>query len=247
MLIKVLVEDNNEMNEHGLSLYIEYADQKILFDTGQSDLYLRNAKKMSVDLSLIDFVVLSHGHYDHGNGLVHLSKKTLLCHPEVFLRRYRNDIYIGLNQSKEAVEEKFDLVTSRKPYFITKDICFLGEVNPRKTKYILEDGATDYIPDDSALAINSKKGIIIITGCSHAGILNIIEKSKEVFNEDKIYAVIGGFHLKEVSSALDVVVKGFKNIEKIYTGHCTSQQVIDYLNKKGLKVNQLSSLMTIEI
>ena len=139
------------------------------------------------------------------------------------------------------------MITSRKPYFITKDICFLGEVNPRETKYILEDGSTDYIPDDSALAINSKEGIIIITGCSHAGILNIINKSKEVFNEDKIYAVIGGLHLKKINSVLDAVVEGFKNIEHIYTGHCTSQQVIDYLNKKGIKVNQLSSLKTIEI
>lgn len=247
MLIKVLVEDNNEINEHGLSLYIEYADQKILFDTGQSNLYLKNAKKMSVDLSLIDFVVLSHGHYDHGNGLIHLSEKKLLCHPEVFLRRYRNETYIGINQSKEAIEEKFDLITSSDPYYITKDICFLGEVKPRETKYVLEDGSIDCIPDDSALAINTRNGIIIITGCSHAGILNIIEKSKVVFEKEKIHAVIGGFHLKEVNSALDLVVKGFKNIEHIYTGHCTSQQVIHYLNKKGLKVNQLSSLMTIEV
>lgn len=247
MIIKVLVEDNNEINEHGLSLYIEYADEKILFDAGQSDLFLRNAEKMGVNLSLIDFIVLSHGHYDHGNGLVHLSNRTLLCHPDVFLRRYRDETYIGLNQTKESIEEKFDLITSRKPYFITKDICFLGEVNPRKTKYVLDDGSIDYIPDDSALAIQSKDGIIIITGCSHAGILNIIEKSKDVFNEDKIYAIIGGFHLKEVNSTLDVVDEGLKNIDHIYTGHCTSQQVMEYLNKKGLKVNQLSSLMTIEI
>lgn len=247
MLIKVLVEDHNEMNEHGLSLYIEYADEKILFDTGQSDLFLKNAEKMRVNLSLIDFVVLSHGHYDHGNGLMYLSKKTLLCHPDVFLKRYRDETYIGLNQPKKAVEEKFHLITSKEPYFITKDICFLGEVNPKETKYVLEDGSTDYIPDDSALAIYSKNGIIIITGCSHAGILNIIEKSKEVFNKDKIYAVIGGFHLKVINSTLDVVAEGLRNINHIYTGHCTSQQVIDYLNKKGLKINQLSSLMTIEI
>jgi len=247
MIVKVLVEDNNEINEHGLSLYIEYAGQRILFDTGQSDLYLKNAKKMDVDLSTIDLVVLSHGHYDHGNGLVHLPKTTLLCHPEVFLRRYRKDVYIGLNQSKEEIEEKFNLVTSRKPYFITKDICFLGEIKPQETKYILEDGSVDYIPDDSALAFKSKDGIIIITGCSHAGILNIIEKSKKVFDEDKIYAVIGGFHLKEISSELDDVVNGMGNIEHIYTGHCTSNHVIDYLNEKELEVNRLRSLMTIEI
>ena len=247
MIIKVLVEDNNEINEHGLSLYIEYVGQKILFDTGQSDLYLNNAKKMSVDLSSIDFVVLSHGHYDHGNGLVHLSKTTLLCHPKVFLRRYRNQTYIGLNQTRKEVEEKFNLVATREPYFITKDICFLGEVNPRETKYVLEDGSTDYIPDDSALAINSKDGIIIITGCSHAGILNIIEKSKEIFNKNKIYAIVGGFHLKEINTSLDEVVESLNNIEHIYTGHCTSQQVIDYLNEKGLEINKLKSLMTIEI
>jgi 7,8-dihydropterin-6-yl-methyl-4-(beta-D-ribofuranosyl)aminobenzene 5'-phosphate synthase len=178
---------------------------------------------------------------------VYLSNKTLLCHPDVFLRRYRNETYIGLNQSKKEIKEKFHLITSKEPYFITKDVCFLGEVNPRETKYVLDDGSKDYIPDDSALAIHSEDGIIVITGCSHAGILNIIEKSKEVFSEDKIHAVIGGFHLKEINSKLDVIVEGLKNINHIYTGHCTSQQVMDYLNKKGLKVNQLSSLMTIEI
>lgn len=247
MIVKVLVEDNNEINEHGLSFYIEYAEQKILFDTGQSDLYLKNAKKMDVDLRAIDLVVLSHGHYDHGNGLVHLPKTTLVCHPEVFLRRYRKDFYIGLNQSKKKIEEKFNLVSSRKPYFITNDICFLGEIKSQETKYVLEGGSVDYISDDSALAFNSKDGIIVITGCSHAGILNIIKKAKEVFDEDKIYAVIGGFHLKVISSELDDVVNGMKNIEHIYTGHCTSQQVIDYLNEKELEVIRLRSLMTIEI
>ena len=247
MIIKVLVEDHNKINEHGLSFYIESNGQKILFDTGQSDLYYKNAKEMGIDLSMIDLVVLSHGHYDHGNGLTHLGGVTLVCHPKVFSKRYRNKKYIGINQSRKEIEEKFDLVTSKKPYFITKDICFLGEVKPRATNYTLEDGSIDYIPDDSALAINTENGLVVITGCSHAGIINIIQRSQEVFKKDKIYAVIGGFHLKEINSALDRVAKALKNIEIIYTGHCTKKQVIDYLNKKGLKVNALRSLMTIEI
>lgn len=247
MIVKVLVEDHNKINEHGLSLYIEYNDQKILFDTGQSDLYYKNAKEMDIDLSDINLAVLSHGHYDHGNGLMHLEGGTLLCHPEVFRERYHNKKYIGINQSKKEIEEKFDLVTSKEPYFITEDICFLGEVKAKRTKYVLQDGSKDYIPDDSALAFNTSDGIIVITGCSHSGVINIIERSKEIFKKEKIYAVIGGFHLKEINSALNEVIQGLKNIEYIYTGHCTRQQVIDYLNEKGLEINKLKSLMTIEI
>ena len=248
MIIKVLVENDNEINEHGLSLYIEYAQQRILFDTGQSDLFLKNAKKLGVDLKSIDFAVLSHGHYDHGNGLKYLESTKLLCHPGVFSKRYRKDgTYIGLNLSKKQIAGKFNLITTKKPYFINDDICFLGEINPKATKYILADGSIDYIPDDSALAINSADGIIIITGCSHAGIINIIDQSKKVFNQEKVYAVIGGFHLKEINSSLDDIVDKMHSIEHIYTGHCTSKRVIEYLNEKGLSVKKLRSLMTIKV
>jgi len=248
MIIKILVEDDNEIKEHGLSLMIEYDDKKILFDVGQSDLFLRNGKKMGVDFTTLDLVVLSHGHYDHGNGLMYLRDLTLLCHPEVFLKRYRPDgSYVGLNLTKEEINKRFNLMTSKEPYFITNDICFLGEIMPKLTKYHLSDGTKDYIPDDSALVFNTKKGLVIITGCSHSGIENIMLKAKEVFKENKIFALIGGFHLKEIDKSLDDVINAMKNIDQIYTGHCTSSKVIQYFNKSGLNAKKMKSLMRMEL
>lgn len=248
MIIKVLLENNNILNEHGLSLYIEKDDIKILFDAGQSDLYLKNGKNLKIDFDEIDIVVLSHGHYDHGNGLKYLNNRKLICHPKVFTKRYRKDgTYIGLNLSRNEIKEKFLLIESKKPYYINKDICFLGEINKMPTKYKLEDGSIDYLPDDSALVINTDKGLVIITGCSHSGIHNIINYAKKEMKNDKIYSLIGGFHLKEIDNKTRNLIDLFKKIEKIYTGHCTSKKVIDFFIKKGISINKLETFMEIEL
>ncbi|MGM0378099.1 MAG: MBL fold metallo-hydrolase [Bacillota bacterium] len=250
MEIKILLENDNILNEHGLSIYLKYKDLNILFDTAQSDLFIKNAKKLGIDLSKTDYIILSHGHYDHGNGLKYLDigKKPLICHPDVFLKRFKDENkYIGLNQSKSELSEKFNLILSNKPYFINKDICFLGQINSRKTKYRLENGDIDYIKDDTALVINTKKGLVIITGCSHSGIKNIIEYAKKVMNNNNIYAIIGGFHLKKVNAEVKSLIKEFENVDKIYTGHCTKNEVINYLKNKGLNIHSLKSLLKIEI
>ncbi len=248
MKIKVLLENDNVLNEHGLSLYIEKENEKILFDTGQSDLFFKNGLMMNVDFDEIKTVILSHGHYDHGNGLKYLSNKTLICHPDAFLKRYAtNDRYVGLNQSREEIKVKYNLIESKEPYYISDSICFLGEIKGRATKYYLEDGSIDYIYDDSAIAINTEKGIIVITGCSHSGIENIIEYAKKIMKNDKVYAVIGGFHLKEINENTKKLIDLFKGIENIYTGHCTQKHVIDYFNENNLNVKKLKSLMEIDL
>ena len=101
MQISVLTDNSAgsfTMAEHGLSYLIQYNGQRILFDTGQSDMFIKNAKTMNVSLENIDMIVLSHGHFDHGNGLEYLSRMSLLCHPGCFVKRYRKQdhTYIGL-------------------------------------------------------------------------------------------------------------------------------------------------------
>lgn len=250
MNIKILLEDNNILNEHGLSIFIQYKDLNILFDTAQSDLFIKNAKKLDIDLSKTDYIVLSHGHYDHGNGLkfLNIEKKPLICHPDVFLKRFKeNNKYIGLNQNKKELSSKFKLILSKKPYFINKDICFLGQINSKKTKYRLKNGEIDYIKDDTALVINTKKGLVIITGCSHSGIKNIIKYAKKVMKNKKIYAIIGGFHLKKVNQEVKNLINEFKSIDKIYTGHCTKKEVINYFKSKNLNIYELKSLLSINL
>lgn len=227
-------------SEHGL-LLIE-SDKKVLFDTGSSNLFIKNAKKLKKNLNDIDYVILSHGHDDHGGGLPFIKNTNLVCHPDAFLNRYskKDDGYCGLPISLSDAKKVFNLILSKNPFKISKNILFLGEITrindfeAKSTNFYDIKNNPDFIIDDSALTIKSKKGLIIITGCSHAGICNIIEYSKKIAKTKKVYAVIGGFHLKETnaitSKTLDYLKK--QKIEKIYPLHCTYEPVIKEFEKE---------------
>lgn len=165
--------------EHGLSYLIEYDGKRILFDTGQSDMFLRNAGKMNIDILGIELIILSHGHFDHGNGLEYLPGGKLICHPGCFVNRYRkaDHSYIGLKNTKDEIAGNFILHTSTEPYEITEKIIFLGEIprlsdfELRTTSFVFDDGSPDFVMDDSAIAMLTDKGLFIVTGCGHAGIV----------------------------------------------------------------------------
>jgi len=235
MKLTVLTENtagSNFLAEHGLSYLIEHDGQKLLFDTGHSDVFLRNAKMLGIDIQKeIETVVLSHGHWDHGDGLLYLDHKTLITHPSAFIGRYRkNDqFYIGLTLTKNELGQKFKLLTSDKPVNISKNIFFLGEI-PRlndfeaeTTSFIDEYGKADYVPDDSALVIVQNNELIVVTGCSHSGICNIIKYAKKVTGISEVNAVIGGFHLKHNNIQTERTIQYFKKqkIKNIYPSHCT--------------------------
>ncbi|MDX9930818.1 MAG: MBL fold metallo-hydrolase [Bacteroidales bacterium] len=235
MKILVLTENNAGQltsAEHGLSYLIETDGKRILFDTGQSDLFLKNAAIMGVSLEGIDMIVLSHGHYDHGNGLEYLNGGTLLCHPGSFIRRYRKSdhSYIGLKNSREELARKFKLITSREPLRISESIVFAGEIprtspfESKLTSFVLEDGTPDFVTDDSALIITLPHGLFIITGCGHAGIVNTIEHASAITGIDKIYGIMGGFHLREEDHQAIETVNYLKNkkVGHVIPSHCTS-------------------------
>jgi len=216
--------------EHGLSYYIE-CDTKILFDTGHSDLFLKNAEKFNVDLKEVSTIVLSHGHWDHGDGLRYVSNKKLICHPDVFQQRFRKGgtENIGLALSFKELKNKFDIVYTRSPYKISNNITFLGEI-PRNnsfeaqtTYFELENKKDDFVPDDSGLVLTINDKIIVISGCAHSGICNIIEHAKVITGISKIRAVIGGFHLKFDDTQTRETINYFKSqeIDEIYPSHCT--------------------------
>jgi 7,8-dihydropterin-6-yl-methyl-4-(beta-D-ribofuranosyl)aminobenzene 5'-phosphate synthase len=235
MKLSVLTENNaGELTaaEHGLSYLIESDGTRILFDTGQSDLFLKNAAIMDVSLEAIDMIVLSHGHYDHGNGLEHLRGSTLLCHPGCFIRRYRqsDNSYIGLKQSREELAGHFNLITAREPFRITESIVFAGEIpritpfESQTTSFVLEDGTPDFVADDSALIIRLPRGLFIITGCGHAGVVNTIEHAISITGVERIYGIMGGLHLKEEDQQTIETVKYLreKKVTHILPSHCTS-------------------------
>jgi len=242
--------------EHGLSYLIEVEGEKILFDTGHSDLFLRNAELLHINLETeVDTVVLSHGHWDHGDGLQYLDGKTLITHPASFMKRYRKNDHsnVGLKLSRDQVETKFKLITTKDPYYITSSILFLGEI-PRMNDYesktstfIDQKGKVDDIPDDSGLAIIQDNQLIIVSGCAHAGICNMISHACEITGIRKIKAVLGGFHLKHQSLQLKKTIQFLKKNEvtHIYPSHCTELPALSaFFENFGIK--QLKSGMILE-
>ncbi|MDB4334869.1 MBL fold metallo-hydrolase [bacterium] len=218
--------------EHGLSYLIEYDGICILFDTGGSDLFRNNAFLLNIDLdSRVDYVVLSHGHWDHGNGLEYIASKRLLTHPKAFMKRFRklDHTNIGLKLSRDEINTKFDLHESSAPHLISDQIFFLGEIprtlefESQTTPFVDEYGVADFVPDDSALAIIKDQSLIVVTGCSHSGVCNIIEYAKKVTGVSKVKAVIGGFHLKFDNQQTQQTIQYLKEegLEQIYPSHCT--------------------------
>jgi 7,8-dihydropterin-6-yl-methyl-4-(beta-D-ribofuranosyl)aminobenzene 5'-phosphate synthase len=218
--------------EHGISYLIEVDDQKILFDTGHSDVFLKNACMLGIDIKKeVEKIVLSHGHWDHGNGLQFLENKILVVHPGAFIRRFRKRDFstVGLSPTKTELEKKFKITESKSPLQITKNLFFLGEI-PREnhfeaqtTPFADDFQNDDFIPDDSALAAIVKNEVVIITGCSHSGICNIVEHAKRVTGISQVSAVLGGFHLKFQDEQTRETVNYFKTrkIKRIFPSHCT--------------------------
>lgn len=235
MRITILSENqalDNFESEHGLSFLVEIDNIRVIFDTGQSNLFLKNAKKLGVDLDKVQYVVLSHGHRDHANGLKHLSNKTLIAHPKVFTERFRK---IGLaplrmEYTKNEIQEQFRLVETESPLYLSPELLFLGEIPRRNdfesqsTPFVFKDGSPDFIPDDSALVAIVENELVIITGCSHAGICNICEYAMEITGINRIKAVMGGFHLKSVNQQTIKTIDYFKRNKPdcVYPSHCTS-------------------------
>ncbi len=252
MKLSVLVDNNTLIDKYysgepGLSFYIEEGKHRILFDTGYSDIFIRNAYKMGLNLNSIDYVVLSHGHLDHTWGLPALmgetvyfdptrKKITLLAHPDAFLPKEDGGEQIGMVVSPAVLKRAFHVVETKKPYWISDRLVFLGEIDrshpfenkePIGMTYLNGNIADDYLLDDSALAYKTSEGLVIITGCSHSGICNIIDCAKKVCEDNRIVDIIGGFHLQNPS---DEVLQNTLNFigeispKRIHACHCTDLQ-----------------------
>jgi len=234
MRISVLAENHSgafTRAEHGLSYLIESDKKRILFDTGQSDLFLRNAEIMNINLENTDMIILSHGHFDHGNGLGYLSGGNLVCHPGCFVRRYRitDHSNIGLKNTRDELSGMFNLITSEEPFKISEKIFFLGEIprltgfESRTTSFVFEDGNPDYVKDDSGIVMLLPEGLFVVTGCGHSGIVNTLEHARKITGRESIYGVIGGFHLKEIDLQTKETIRYLKenNVKHILPSHCT--------------------------
>jgi 7,8-dihydropterin-6-yl-methyl-4-(beta-D-ribofuranosyl)aminobenzene 5'-phosphate synthase len=253
MKLIVLVDNNTLIDryffaEPGISLFIEQGGKRILFDVGYSDIFLKNAQKMNIDLRVLDYVVLSHGHLDHTWGLDPLIRlytesniegiphksPTILAHPLTFFSKTADDIKeIGSLISQDKLSKHFIIKLSENPIWLTERILFLGQIE-RKNDFeckkpigsiIKPDGEEpDYLYDDTALVYKSSQGLVIITGCSHSGICNIVEQAKKLCKEERVIDIVGGLHLlnpseEQMQGTLEYMKK--LNPNQMHACHCT--------------------------
>jgi 7,8-dihydropterin-6-yl-methyl-4-(beta-D-ribofuranosyl)aminobenzene 5'-phosphate synthase len=249
MRITILVDNQANRNlcgEWGLSILIEADGQKILLDTGASGLFRENAAQLGLSLTDLNYLILSHGHLDHTWGLPSLiqdylanqtpiaKRPVLVAHPLITAPKFRDDgSEFGIWFSEATLTRHFKTNFNAKPQWLTENLLFLGEI-PRCNsfesqhplgKVALPDGLTpDYLTDDTALVYRSKKGLIIITGCSHSGICNIVKQAQNLCKEERIVDIVGGFHLLNAEPVrLSETLSFFKNLkpEQLHPCHCT--------------------------
>jgi len=199
-------------------------DDKILFDTGEKGKWLlKNMRSLGVDITKIEAVVISHDHWDHWGGLWDMLKerkglKVYSC--PGFSKEFKNKV-------KDAQAELIEADTLTE---ISQNIYITGEI---------AGGYNGKYMPEQAIILKTKKGITVITGCAHPGILKIVDKVKAKFPDEPIYFVLGGFHLKESDRrAVEIVVENFRKMGVIKAGptHC-SGEIAEDIFKKYYKEN----------
>lgn len=238
--------------EHGISFFIEKDGHKLLFDTGQSGTFIENAEQLQVDLSTLEYVVLSHGHYDHSGGLRHLVDLTtnfeLLVGKGFFIEKYgfKNGRYefLGNNFDEKYLRGKNiayrfidQALTQILPgiYIVTNFPRKHADevINPRFM--ILEDGEMkpDPFHDEVLVAIDTPKGLIVLLGCSHPGMKNMLDAAVSLIKRP-LHAVLGGTHLVEanavsLTNSLEYLNKNNDALEFIGVSHCTGPVAMEKL------------------
>lgn len=253
MLTLTVLVDNNTLidryyqGEPGVAYHVACDGETVLFDTGYSEVLLQNAAKMQIDLRQLTAVVLSHGHNDHTWGLWELVKlyseakaagqpvaqPALIGHPAVLADRQVDGLPIGAGLAVNQLGLTFRLAFSPEPLWLSERLVFLGAIERRQpfegkqavgTICCGTDWQPDYVEDDSALVYKGENGLVIITGCSHAGICNIVDQAKRVCQEERIQAIIGGLHLLQAEPAvLNATAEHLAacRIDAVYACHCT--------------------------
>ncbi len=249
--------DTAYLGESGLSFLVETGDTKVVFDTGFSPIFLSNARKMGIDLTDINAVVISHGHNDHTNGLPALGKLLrkegkrvpVILHPKCLEKKWwRNDAgeleEIGMPMDRDTLQIYYDVTPVVGLTKIGDSLYFLGVIprtNPEANEPIgmvsNQDNMMipDFVPDDSALVYDGKDGLVIINGCAHSGLINIMDYTKELFPGKPFEAVIGGFHMQSKDQAWleDTAIK-IRTFEprSIYPCHCTDEASRAFLRSR---------------
>ena len=245
--ITTLSEDTSNkrglLAEHGISFLVEYQGFKVLFDTGQGPSVVANARAMNIDLTKINCVALSHGHYDHTGGLFFILRKTghkrVFAHPAALRPKYHlipphSYQAVGIPYAPQELENAgAEFILNSGTTELAPGLYLTGEI-PRVTDYETPNPShfteadnryvPDTMPDDQALVAVTSKGPVVITGCAHAGLINTLRCAQQITGSSKIYGLIGGTHLIEANEErLAKTAAQLKeyNLQFCAANHCT--------------------------
>lgn len=242
--------DNKELiSEHGLALFIEVDDVKILFDTGKSGDFIKNAESLNVDLSKLDYVILSHGHYDHSGGFTSLVEKVGSSFKLIVGEKFFNAKHKLLEKDKykyngNPFEQEFISLNNISIRYINGDVFNINDdiiifsnfernnsfEKLNETFFVREGNEykLDTFSDEIVLVIKLKGYLFVVLGCSHVGVVNILETIIKRTNMP-IYGVVGGTHLIEADELrLNRTINFFKEkkISVLGMSHCTGENAI---------------------
>lgn len=242
--------------EHGFSVLVQLrgsrGPKRVLFDAGQGLTLLHNARILQFDLHTIGAVVLSHGHYDHTGGLKELTRLRggfpVFAHPEIFKQKYQEEEKgrrkTGIPWQKRELEEQgVEFFLTRESQEIVPGVLLSGETaSPAKGRglagALVEEGGqlvADYFLDEIALFILTSRGVVVLTGCSHPGLERILSAAVSVTGTERIFGLIGGFHLakgsQEEIKATSCLIRQF-GIKEVVMCHCTGYRAYEIFRKE---------------
>ena len=242
----------NLNSEHGLALWLEVGDRCILFDTGRGPAFAENARSLGIPLSRAVISAISHGHYDHTGGLVRALAEApdarVVAHAEIACERFRHNEDGSLKPIGMPADARRALENARQRWHIPQPgeeiapgVHVTGTIPMRPSDpttpfpHFLrgaDASATDRFPDEQALIIKRPDGLVVITGCAHAGVLNTVRAAMDLAGGRPVRTLIGGLHLHRFSRPeIERIVAGLRElgVQRVSAGHCTGDVGINLL------------------
>jgi 7,8-dihydropterin-6-yl-methyl-4-(beta-D-ribofuranosyl)aminobenzene 5'-phosphate synthase len=245
VLVDNTVRGRDLLGEHGISFWIEWGDKHFLFDAGAGTALAHNARQLRAELSQVDGVVFSHGHYDHTGGILEVleagARPRIYAHPAAFgpklVQRADGQIQeIGIPQAALAAirSEKLEVIETERVLELAPGLFVTGEI-PRHTDFeerqvpFLKDtqGTIDPLSDDQAVFFDTEEGLVVLVGCAHAGAINTVRHVESYLSGKRVDTLLGGLHLGGASPRrLEETIKALKEIapRRLGPAHCTGMR-----------------------